>query len=123
MFKHAMARTLWSRCAAILGAIAIVFAAASVTVGTAHADVNGLVAGDYTAGAVNIRTCPWTSCASKGMGYPGQGVTIECWKHGQAIGPNNNTIWFRHWNNTTGVYGYSSQVYINFFAPVDLCTN
>ncbi len=111
-------RTLGQRIAAIFGAVAMILAATTLTAGAAHA---ADVPGDYTASGVNIRTCPWTSCASRGLGYPGQGMNIWCYKQGQAVGPNNNTIWMYHQNKSTGVYGYSSAVYVKFFGAVDPC--
>ncbi len=48
-------------------------------------------------------------------------MNIWCYKQGQAVGPNNNTIWMYHQNKSTGVYGYSSAVYVKFFGAVDPC--
>ena len=63
--------------------------------------------GDYTGSGVRIRKCPQTTsgCAVHGLGYPGQGANITCYKLGEQTGGTN--IWYYHRNRATGVTGYS----------------
>ena len=68
--------------------------------------------GDYTASGVRIRACANTTCTIYGLGYPGQGAYITCFRYGEYIG--NNSIWYYHRNRTTGVTGYSHSSLINF---------
>jgi hypothetical protein len=68
--------------------------------------------GHYNADGVRIRTCPHvsSSCVVLGLGYPSQNVTITCFKTGDTI--NGDNIWLYHRNRSTGVVGYSADVYI-----------
>jgi hypothetical protein len=68
--------------------------------------------GDYTASGIRIRACAKTTCTVYGLGYPGQGAYITCFRYGEYIG--NNSIWYYHRNRTTGVVGYSHSSYLNF---------
>jgi hypothetical protein len=68
------------------------------------------VTGDYRVAGVNIRTCASTSCTSVGLGYPGQGARIDCFRQGTTVHGNN--LWLHHRNLTTGVVGYSADFYM-----------
>lgn len=68
------------------------------------------VSGDYRVSGVNIRTCPYTSCTIVGLGYPGQGARIDCFRTGTDV--NGNNLWLHHRNVTTGVLGYSADYYM-----------
>ena len=67
--------------------------------------------GDYNSAGVRIRSCPHTTCTIYGLGYHGQGVNITCYKIGDNI--NGDSYWLYHKNKTTGVTGYSADIYIN----------
>lgn len=86
-------------------------AAAPVAAASAAAPVGILyVSGDYRVSGVYIRTCPYTSCTALGLGYPGQGARIDCFRSGTSVGGNN--LWLHHRNVTTGVLGYSADYYM-----------
>jgi hypothetical protein len=68
------------------------------------------VDGNYRVAGVNIRTCASTSCTSLGLGYPGQGARIDCFRQGTTVHGNN--LWLHHRNLTTGVVGYSADFYM-----------
>jgi hypothetical protein len=68
------------------------------------------ISGDYRVSGVNIRTCASTSCTSLGLGYPGQGARIDCFRTGTDVSGNN--LWLHHRNVTTGVLGYSADFYM-----------
>jgi hypothetical protein len=68
------------------------------------------VSGDYRVAGVYIRTCPYTSCTALGLGYPGQGARIDCFRSGTSV--NGNDLWLHHRNVTTGVLGYSADYYM-----------
>jgi hypothetical protein len=92
-------------------AVGLVLVAASVLLpaSPAAASVNG----DYTADGVRIRACPSTTCQPVyGLGYPGQGATIYCYKIGSVV--NGTPYWYYHRNRTTGVTGYSTDAFMNF---------
>lgn len=69
------------------------------------------VSGDYRVAGVNIRTCASTSCTSVGLGYPGQGARIDCFRTGTDV--NGNNLWLHHRNVTTGKLGYSADYYMS----------
>jgi hypothetical protein len=75
--------------------------------------------GDYTSTGVRIRSCPSTSCTAYGLGYPGQGATIYCYKLGTIV--NGTPYWYYHRNKTTGVTGYSTDAYMSFVGSVSAC--
>jgi uncharacterized protein YraI len=77
------------------------------------------VTGDYTASGVRIRSCPTTSCAILGLGYPGQHATIYCYKLGTVV--NGSPYWYYNRDNATGVTGYSSDAYVIFYGSVSHC--
>ena len=86
-------------------------AASSVAAAPAAAPVGILsVSGDYRVSGVYIRTCASTSCTALGLGYPGQGARIDCFRQGTTVGGNN--LWLHHRNVTTGVLGYSADYYM-----------
>ncbi len=93
-----MTRTLGTAAAGVL-----LTAVALIPAGPAFAAATG----DYTGSGVRIRKCPQTtsSCTAHGLGYPGQGANITCYKLGEQTGGTN--IWYYHRNRTTGVTGYS----------------
>jgi len=97
--------------AAILLATVLVPASPAAATGT----------GDYNSSGVRIRSCPFTTsgCTIRGLGYPGQGVTVYCYKTGTVV--NGDPYWLYHRNRTTGVTGYSSDLYINFTGTVPHC--
>ncbi|HET6532819.1 MAG TPA: hypothetical protein VFH03_19705 [Actinoplanes sp.] len=68
--------------------------------------------GDYTGTGVRIRQCANTTCTVHGLGYPGQGATITCYRLGQYIG--TSAYWYYHRNRTTGVVGYSHSNHLDF---------
>jgi hypothetical protein len=68
------------------------------------------VSGDYRVSGVYIRSCPFTSCTALGLGYPGQGARIDCFRTGTDV--NGNNLWLHHRNVTTGVLGYSADFYM-----------
>jgi hypothetical protein len=70
------------------------------------------VNGDYIDTGVRIRKCPDTACTSHGLGYPGQGAAITCYKIGQYVG--NSAYWYYHRNRATGVVGYSHSSLIDY---------
>jgi hypothetical protein len=86
-------------------------AAAPVAASSVAASVGILsVSGDYRVAGVNIRTCASTSCTSVGLGYPGQGARIDCFRTGTDVHGNN--LWLHHRNLTTGKLGYSADYYM-----------
>jgi len=68
------------------------------------------ISGDYRVSGVYIRSCPFTSCTGLGLGYPGQGARIDCFRTGTDV--NGNNLWLHHRNVTTGVLGYSADFYM-----------
>ncbi len=102
--------------AAKTGIVGVVTASALVfTAPSALASVSGR----YTASGVRIRSCPNTTCTVYGLGYPGQSVTIYCYKTGTVV--NGSPYWYYHRDNTTGVTGYSSDAYMDFNGSVSHC--
>lgn len=86
-------------------------AAAPVAAAPATESVGVLyVSGDYRVSGVYIRSCPYTSCTALGLGYPGQGARIDCFRSGTSV--NGNNLWLHHRNVTTGVLGYSADYYM-----------
>lgn len=72
-----------------------------------------VVSGDYRVAGVHIRACPnvsSASCHSRGLGYPGQGARIDCFRQGTSVGGND--LWLHHRNVSTGVLGYSADYYM-----------
>lgn len=112
-FAGRMVRRRWLQVA--VGAVVL---AASIVIpaSPAMASANG----DYTADGVRIRSCPSTSCNTVyGLGYPGQGATIICYKLGTIV--NGTPYWYYHRNKTTGVTGYSTDAYMTFTGSVSAC--
>lgn len=77
------------------------------------------VSGDYAGSGIAIRSCQFTSCTRLGLGYPGQGATIYCFKQGTNV--NGNPFWDYHRNNSTGVTGYSADYYMNWSGTLYPC--
>ena len=69
----------------------------------------------FTANGVNIRTGPSTSCASKGVGYETNSVTVHC--------DDPDTGWFYLTDNSTGVTGWSSPSYVTFPGTTGSCAD
>jgi hypothetical protein len=93
------------RAAALTG---MVGALAVVPVSPAHAAAYG----DYTGTGIRIRKCATTSCTAHGLGYPGQGAYITCYRLGEYIG--NSAYWYYHRNRATGVVGYSHSNHVDY---------
>lgn len=90
---------------------AALLAAGTVIATSASAESSALaVSGDYRVGGVHIRRCASTSCTADGLGYPGQGINITCFRQGTNVGGND--LWLHHRNKTTGVTGYSADYYL-----------
>jgi hypothetical protein len=68
--------------------------------------------GDYIATDVRIRACPTTSCTIHGLGYPGHGAYITCYKIGDYL--SGSSYWYYHRNKRTGVTGYSHSSLLDF---------
>jgi len=77
--------------------------------------------GDFTGTGVNIRQGPSTSYKANGEGYPGQDQCTNFFTTGQNI--DGNTLWSHLIDIRTGVTGYSSDVYLDYFTPFPVsCT-
>ncbi|MFD4660172.1 hypothetical protein ACFWP2_31635 [Kitasatospora sp. NPDC058444] len=83
-------------------------ATAALTLGTGVA--NALYVSDYTT-AANIRSGPYTSYTSKGLGYPGHGTNDWCWTLGSTV--NGYNVWDSNTDRQTGVWGYTHEDYIS----------
>jgi len=89
--------------------VALALAAAMVAAATPAA---AFVDADYSAIGVRIRRSPSLSATIDGLGYPGQGARLWCWRTGSSVG--GNTLWYYHTNRTTAVVGYSHDSLIDW---------
>ncbi|GIH05336.1 hypothetical protein Rhe02_34030 [Rhizocola hellebori] len=95
---------------------AAVTAVASVAALLPAAPAQAAATGDYTGSGVRIRACATLSCTIHGLGYVGQGATINCFVYGQYT--EGTSIWYHNRNRTTGVVGYSHSKYLDFHSGV-----
>jgi hypothetical protein len=63
--------------------------------------------GHFTSQGVNIRSGPYTSCASYGLGYEGNTLKVWCY-----TANSNHVIWYYLNDRTTGVRGWSEARYV-----------
>jgi hypothetical protein len=106
--QRRIVRRILTVVAALVGTASLLL----VTAGPAQASAPG----HYTGDGVRIRSCAHLNCRIDGLGYPGQSVTIHCYVYGDRVG--SSTIWYRHRDNSTGVTGYSSEVYLDLNSGV-----
>ena len=71
--------------------------------------------GDFTGSGVAIRQGPNTSFPRNGLGFPGQQQCTNFFTNGQSI--NGNTLWSHLKDIATGVTGYSSDEFLDYFTP------
>jgi hypothetical protein len=77
------------------------------------------VAGTFSEPGVNIRNDRWTTCPILGEGYPGQSVDIRCYATGTTV--DGESHWDYVTDETTGVTGWVSELYLTGFGAVVPC--
>lgn len=94
-------------------------AAAAVLVGSSAALASPALAanakGDFTGTGIAIRQGPSTSYSRNGLGYPGQQQCTNFFTTGQDI--DGNYLWSHLKDIATGVTGYSTDVYLDYYTP------
>lgn len=79
--------------------------------------------GDYTGSGVAIRQNSTLSSPINGYGYPGQGLSANCYKSGDWVtrGSVSSNIWVNNSNSATGVGGASSWLYVTYSPAISAC--